>query len=102
MARKPLPMRELLAQLMLQLIEESENPAAEMQLVSSLLVESDLSSHVPRAGETPREFVREVIADNQDLEPSLAMLRVSLNPLDLSEIETPEQLVNRMLPASSE
>lgn len=93
---------ERLSDRLAELIEESDEPMAEMQMASAKLLENDLANYLPNAKTSPRSFAAAVIEDNPQMREHLAGHRVYLNDLDLSAIETPEQLVNLLLPGSSE
>jgi hypothetical protein len=93
-------MQELLSSRMIELIQESENPTAEMQMLSTMLDEAGMGLYPFRQGMTPADFAVMSIEENPDLADHLAMRPVSLS--NLSGYETPEQLLNRLLPASSE
>ena len=81
------------------LISESENPTAEMQMVSKMLLDADLMNWLPSKGTSPQQFAATVFEDS-DLRSELATGRVYLT--DPDAYETAEQLINSLLPASSE
>jgi len=93
-------MQELLSSRMTELIQESENPTAEMRMLSTMLDQAGMGLYPFRQGMTPADFSVMSIEENPDLVEHLAMHRVHQN--DLSAYETPEQLMNSLLPASSE
>lgn len=93
-------LEQQLTERLAQLIEESDNPLQEMQSVSSQLLEADLGNLNPGPKTSPRAFAAAAIEDNPQLREVLATHRVYLSSLD--SLETPEQLINRLLPASSE
>ena len=85
-----------------QLISEAENPRAEMLAVSKQLLDADLANYRPALKESPREFAANVIEENPLMLETLAGHRAYLNDMNLPEFETAEQLINSLLPASSE
>lgn len=93
-------MQELLSGRMIELLQESENPRAEMRMLSEMLDAAGMGLYPVRPETTPLQFALEAIEENPDLIESLAERRGFLT--DLSGYETTEQLLNSVLPASSE
>ncbi len=80
------------------LIEESDDPRAEMFLVGRMLLHADLSDYLPGPKTTPMTFAMTVIEDNPLMFQRVSEMNLILN---LSQFETPEQLINALLPAGN-
>ena len=79
------------------LIEESEDPKEEMDLVARMLGDAGLSDYRAGPKTSPRMFAETVIAENPLMYETVQDMRIVLR---LKAIETPEQLINRLLPAN--
>lgn len=94
------PLHERLTDRLATLILESESPQQAMREVVSQLGEAGMGDHLPGNPQDARELAEAAIGQNYQLREGLPLHRVSLT--DLDRFETPEQLINSLLPASSE
>ena len=79
---------------------ESRNPMAEMRWAASRLLEAELSDQQPGPKQNPREFARLLIEDNPEMKANLRRLNHEIrNP---EAIETADELISLLLPASHE
>lgn len=93
-------LKERLTARLAQLFRESESPSEEMDYAAKRLNEAGLCHWFPGSTTTPEECAAALIRDNWLLHEQLTWLRVWLD--DLEAIETAEQLVSMLLPASCE
>ena len=79
---------------------QSDNPMAEMQEAASRLLENDLSDLHPSPKQDPREFARMLLEDNPEMRAQLR--RSSVDVTRPEAIETADELISLLLPASHE
>ena len=77
---------------------QSKDPQEQMQWASNRMVEWSLSLEQPEPGQSPQAFARVLIADNPVMVEHLKSIRVELRP---EYVETPEELVEMLLPSES-
>ena len=78
------------------LLRQSENPQAEMRAIERRLNEEGLAHWSAPSGISPEKFAHVMIRDNPALHDAIGDLR---NEFRLEAIETPGDLVSRLLPA---
>jgi hypothetical protein len=79
---------------------ESDNPMAEMRSAASRLLEAELSDQQPSPRQNPREFARALLEDNPQMRSNLSQISHEIrNP---EAIETADELISLLLPASHE
>lgn len=96
----PATMLERLTDRLGTLWAESDNPMAEMRSAASRFLEAELSDQQPSPRQSPREFARMLIEDNPQMRSNLGQLSHEIrNP---EAIETADELISLLLPASHE
>lgn len=81
------------------LITESDNPKEEMREIERRLMEADLLQYVPPGSVSPTEFANVVVRDNPQLMDLMPDHGVMVD--DPQAIESPDELISLLLPASS-
>lgn len=87
---------EMLADRLVELLKEADDPLAEMKDAARRLFEADLSDFQPDAKTTPQEFAATVIEDNPALRSLVPHLRRPERP---ELIESVGELISLLLPA---
>jgi hypothetical protein len=92
------PKHDLLARTLARLIETSDAPRDEMELVSQMLFDAGGMNWRAGPRTSPLDFAM-AIFENPGVVEAMEACRVIIE--DPSALETPEQLINSLLPASS-
>ena len=87
---------EMLADRLVELLKDADDPLAEMKQAAKRLFDADLSDAQPDATTTPREFARMAIEDNPALRSLVPHLRRPERP---EQIDTVGELISLLLPA---
>lgn len=89
---------EQLSDRLAELLSAEKNPQPTMEALARLLIEEGLSDHSPRPKESPETFARTVIAENPVMHDLVAEMPLP----NLAVIETPEDLIVRLIPSRSD